>query len=138
MAYSRIHVSQHAVDRYIERIAPGMAGRRADVRKLIVRLVRSDAVVRPEPPEWLPVYDSATADAPNETVGVECWAVLVELGIAFPMRNGWVVTTLARAGLSPEVRARRNGRRSARSERRRRLQAQERAARHAPMAWASR
>lgn len=108
MGVRTIYVSEHAIDRYIERVAPGMVDRREDVHELIIRLVRVDAHTRPRVPDW--VYRDPTQ--PNEAVGVEQWAVLVELGIAFPLRDGWVLSTLTRAGLSEHQREKRNQRRA--------------------------
>lgn len=113
MGVMTVRVSEHAIDRYIERIAPGMVDNRGAVRELVVRLVRTECHTRKYPPEWVNLYDNA----PSETVGATHWAVLVNMGIAFPLRGGWVLTTLTRAGVSSEARERRNEKRARRTKR---------------------
>lgn len=106
MAAAIVRVSEHAIDRYIERIAPHLEDERDRVKEIILRLVRQSHI-RPRRPDWVGEWP---VDKPVEHLGCDQWACLVELGIAFPLRQGWVLTVMARASLSDSQREKRNAR----------------------------
>lgn len=91
-------ISDHAVDRYVERVKPSLTRREAmrDLR----RLARTIGTVTTQRPEWV-----------GESCHVDGWLLLGE-DIALPVirtPRGWLVkTTLARGVLAPGVRRSRN------------------------------
>lgn len=114
MRVQDLQLTTHAVERYHERLCPGL--RLADARKRLELLILEHGQLVQAPPEWI---------ANQHDHRERLWLMLGE-DVALPVtRSGWVVSCLARGGLSPTVRQRRKYRRVSRrvrraSERRRR------------------
>jgi hypothetical protein len=112
----RAGISDHALERYAERVRPGLIGAvsagtiAADLR----RLVDAHGTTHRHPPDWVP------PDWPSpEDLWVHCGDVAL---VVAPSTGGCpkvVTTVLARGGISDANRARRNGARSARTHGRR-------------------
>lgn len=97
-----IRVSDHAIDRYIERVKPCLEPEQAKAE--ILRLFDEVVGFRDTPPDW---HD------PGKVPPFERYAMVGD-GIAFGMKGLVVVTTLARGGHSDEVREARNRRHAGR------------------------
>lgn len=97
-------ISDHAVDRYIERVKPTLTRREAT--KDLRRLARSVGTITAERPEWV-----------GESCYVDGWLLLGD-DIALPVLKtpgGWLAkTVLARGVLPPGVRRMRNRAKAAR------------------------
>src|SRR4051812_18838316 len=97
-------ISDHAVDRYIERVKPTLTRREAT--KDLRRLARSVGSITTERPDWV-----------GEACHVDGWLLLGD-DIALPVLKtpvGWLAkTVLARGVLPPGVRRMRNRAKAAR------------------------
>lgn len=106
-----IELTNHAIDRFHERVRPGLARASAEVE--LARLALFGAMVADPPPWYSPCEDH------------EASAYLVIGDLVLPLRAGddgvhVAVTCIARGGISPAARARRrlHGQRSLRGQRR--------------------
>lgn len=118
----RIVLSKHAVQRYVDRVRPGLdTGRAAAELETLLRV--GEFVERP--PAW-----AADARVTQTTVG---WVLLTD-GVAMPVEQKLghmlAMTVVTRGGMTPERRARRNAKAKRRREIRRARHAREKSARN--------
>lgn len=100
-----LHLREHAVERYHERVRPALTLEQATAELLHVIEFASWTRVRPE---WHKIGD-AVADRPTDA-----WLLLGD-GVAFPVHGNSIVTCVTNAGGSPATRERRAERRRART-----------------------
>ena len=105
-----IHLSQHAVDRFHERVRPGLDRTAAEDALAQLALL---GTIEPEPPEWL---------ARRQRQRAACYLVAGDVVLPLdPCRRDPTVlvalTCLARGGISELARHRRNSQRRLRSAR---------------------
>ena len=112
MAGVKVRATKHAVERYHDRVRPGLSLRAAEAE--LVRAC-SHGELTEKCPDWAHEHEAATAKRRYLMLGDDICLVLephTELD--------WViVTVLTRSGLSPEARARRNKRAHHKRHRRR-------------------
>ena len=92
-----IHVSDHAVERYVDRVKPCLTPEQA--REEMTRLLEHVCGFSDQPPVW------HTSEEPFEV-----YAIVTD-GIAFGIKHGIAVTCITRGGVGEEVREYRNQRR---------------------------
>lgn len=109
-----LHVSDHAVDRYVERVHPAMQWRKAKIE--LERLVRNEGIIHEGRPEWVHLPPE---DAQYDVAPPDAWVEIGDTGILCIIKNRVVVTVVCRSGMSELGRARRNARSAARRAARR-------------------
>lgn len=99
------HLTEHAVDRYQERVRPALSpeAAKADLLRLIAACGRQGT-----PPEWA-ISNEYVTD----------WFLFIGDDVCLPIHKGSAVTCLTRGGLPELTRARRNERKQAQRRARR-------------------
>jgi hypothetical protein len=96
-----LDVSDHAVERYIERVRPHLTMQRG--RFELERLVRNEGVILDAPPAW--VHESDDVDR-----RADAWVEIGSTGLVCPVYRRIVLTIMHPGGMSTTVRERRNER----------------------------
>lgn len=100
-------ITDHAADRYIERVRPSCPGRR-DAEREIQRLVQEHGVLVDEPPVWLGGWrdEDVSWVSPEHSVGyVVCGCVVFALAWVPGQPQVQLVTTIAQGTIPDSVRA---------------------------------
>lgn len=109
-------VTDHAVERYIERVRPMLTPR--DARMELERLVRTEGVILEDPPDW--VYEAEDRDR-----RADAWIAIGDTGLVCPVYRRMVLTVMHPGGMSTVVRERRNARKQSKRARARERRAVE-------------
>lgn len=113
----RLALSEHAVQRYIERVAPVLTFDQAHDQLLL--LVRTEGVTQREAPPWVNDLPPDQTHYEGGRREIDGWVDLGRTGIWLPVRNSTCLSVLVQGGMSPEKRAARNARKAKRRAARR-------------------